>query len=150
MGIGNWLAQNWFYFLSAVGIIGGLLFTAISLRSETKTRRIANLLTLTHNQRELLEVFYQNLELSRILDASADIVSLPVNRGEKIYTSTLIQHLSSAYRAMQSDLTVKPEGLRRDVREFFELPIPKIVWNEIKKFQDGDFVQFVEDCQKEN
>src|SRR5258708_39773837 len=114
MEIWGWVTQ----ILSAVGIIGGLFFTAVSLRSEAKTRRIANLLTLTHNQRELLNVFYQNLELTRILDPSADIKSLPVNQGEEIYTSALIQHLSSAYRAMQSDLTVKPEGLRRDVGAF--------------------------------
>ena len=150
MGIGGWISQNWFDLFSAVGIISGLWFTAISLRSETKTRRIANLLTLTHNQRELLQVFYQKLELTRILDATADAASPPVNRGEKIYTSALIQHLSSAYRTMKSDLTVKPEGLRRDVREFFELPIPKAVWNEVKKFHDSDFVLFVESCLTEN
>ena len=149
MGIWGWISQNWFDLFSAVGIISGLWFTAISLRSETKTRRIANLLTLTHNQRELLQVFYKNLELTRILDASADTASPPINRGEMIYTSALIQHLSSAYRAMQSDLTVKPEGLRRDVREFFELPIPKAVWEKIKPFQDRDFVEFVEDCLTE-
>jgi hypothetical protein len=149
MEIWGWISQNWLNLFSAVGIIGGLWFTAISLRSETKTRRIANLLTLTHNQRELLQVFYQNLELTRILDASADTASLPVNLGEKIYTSALIQHLSSAYRAMQSDLTVKPEGLRRDVHEFFELPIPKAVWEKIKRFQDRDFVAFVESCSAE-
>ena len=146
MEIGGWVTQNWFTLLSAVGIIGGLWFTAVSLRSEAKTRRIANLLTLTQNQRELLKVFYHNLELTRILDPSADIKSLPVNQGEEIYTSALIQHLSSAYRAMQSDLTVKPEGLRLDVGAFFTLPIPKIVWGKIKQFQDADFVRFVEDC----
>ena len=47
MGIWGWLAENSFNLLSAVGIIGGLCFTAHSLRSETKTRRIANLLALT-------------------------------------------------------------------------------------------------------
>jgi len=150
MGIWWWISENWFDLLSVVGIIGGLWFTAISLRSETKTRRIANLLTLTQNQRELWEVFYQNVQLTRILDSSADIASTPINHGEEIYTSTLIQHLSSAYRAMESDLTIKPEGLRRDVGEFFALPIPKAVWEKIKRFQDVDFVAFVEQCLTEN
>ena len=150
MGIWGWITQHWFELLSAVGIIGGLLFTGVSLRSEAKTRRIANLLTLTQNQRALWEVFYRNLQLSRILDPAADIASLPVNHGEEIYTSALIQHLSSAYRAMQSDLTIKPEGLRLDVREFFKLPIPKAVGEKIKPFQDKDFVVFVESCLTEN
>jgi len=150
MGIWGWISQNWFSIFSTIGIIGGLWFTGISLRSEAKTRRIANLLTLTQNQRELWEVFYQNVQLTRILDPSADIASLPVNHGEEVYTSALIQHLSSAYRAMQSDLTIKPEGLRRDVHEFFQLPIPKSVWERIKPFQDKDFVVFVESCLAEN
>jgi|ERR1017187_4082021 hypothetical protein len=149
MVIGEWFLQNWFNLFSVVGVIGGLIFTAISVRSDTESRRITNLLTLTKNQRELLQVFYQKLELSRILDASADTESLPVNRGEKIYTSALIQHLASTFRAMKSDLTVKPEGLRRDVREFFALPIPKVVWQHMRNFHDSDFVIFVEKCLKE-
>jgi hypothetical protein len=146
MEIGGWISQNWFNLFSVVGVIGGLLFTAISVRSDTETRRIENLLTLTNNQRELLQVFYKNLDLSRILDASADTESVPANRGEKIYTSALIQHLATTFRAMKSDLTVKPEGLRRDVHDFFGLPIPKIVWQEVKNFHDRDFVNFVENC----
>jgi hypothetical protein len=146
MGIGGWVTQNWFNIFSAIGIIGSLWFAAISLRSEAKTRRVANLLTLTQNQRALWSVFYQGLQLSRILDASADIVSFPVNRGEEIYTGALIHHLSATFRAMQSDLTIKPEGLRLDVREFFALQNPKAVWEKIKPFQDSDFVAFVDDC----
>ena len=149
MGIGEWFLQNWFNLFSVIGVIGGLTFTAISVRSDTETRRIGNLLTLTNNQRQLLQVFYQKLELSRILDSSADTESLTVNRGEKIYTSALIQHLASTFRAMKSDLTVKPEGLRRDVREFFSLPIPKVVWEDVRNFHDSDFVIFVEKCLKE-
>jgi hypothetical protein len=41
--MGQWISENWFNLFSAVGIIGSLWFTAVSLRSDTKTRRIANL-----------------------------------------------------------------------------------------------------------
>jgi hypothetical protein len=146
MDIGVWLSEHVFDLLSAVGIIGGLVFTAVSFRSEAKTRRVANLLTLTHNHRELWKVFYRNLDFSRILDASSDIKSLPVNQGEQVYVNALIQHLSSVFRAMQTDLTIKPKGVRRDVRAFFALPIPRAVWEKLKPFQDADFVAFVEDC----
>jgi hypothetical protein len=53
MGVGEWLSHNWFDLFSSAGIIGGLWFTAVSLRSETKTRRIANLLTVTANSRRM-------------------------------------------------------------------------------------------------
>ena len=49
----QWFTENWFNLFSSLGIIGGLWFTAISLHSETKTRRIANLLTITANHREV-------------------------------------------------------------------------------------------------
>jgi hypothetical protein len=146
MGIGGWVTQNWFDLFSAVGIIGSLWFTAISLRSDAKTRRVANLLTMTQSHRELWMEFYHNPELRRVLDPAADVSSQPVTPGEREFVNLVLQHLSSVYQAMQSDLTVKPEGLRRDVHEFFELPIPKAVWEKMKPFQDRDFVAFVESC----
>jgi hypothetical protein len=149
MGLLGWVEQNWFDLLSAAGIVGGLWFTAIGLHSEAKTRRIANLITLTENHRELMAVFYQNLEPSRILDPSANVTGSPVSRGEEVYINALIQHLSSVYRAMQSDVTVKPEGLRLDVNEFFRLPIPRFVWNKNRPYQDKEFVAFVESCLNE-
>ena len=62
-----WFSENWFNLFSAVGIIGGLLFTAVSLRSETKTRRISNLLTLTQNHRELWAEMFRRPGLERVL-----------------------------------------------------------------------------------
>lgn len=146
MEIWGWVTQNWFELLSTVGIIGGLIITAVTLHSETKTRRVANLLTLTQNHRELWKVFYQNVEMTRILDPAADPKSFPVNRGEEIYVNTVIQHVAAVFRAMKTDLTIKPEGIQQDVRTFFSLPIPRLVWDKIKPLQDKDFVKFVEDC----
>ncbi len=48
---------------------------------------------------------------------------------------------------MRDELTVSPEGLRRDVSEFFSLPIPAAVWNKFKVLQNDRFVKFVEDCR---
>ncbi len=60
------------------------------------------------------------------------------------FLNLAVQHLSSAFRAMRNDLTIAPEGLRRDVAEFFALPVPKVVWEELRTLQDRDFVEFVE------
>jgi hypothetical protein len=54
MEIWGWASQNWFNLFSTVGIIGSLWFAAAALRSETKTRRIANLLTITATRNEML------------------------------------------------------------------------------------------------
>ena len=144
MWIGGWFAQNWFSLLSSVGIIGGLWFTAVSFYSEAKTRRIANLLTMTQNHRELWRDLYQNPQLARVLDSSADVQTHPVTRGEAEFVNMVIQHVSSAYQAMRNDLTIKPEGIRRDLRTFFSLPIPNAVWKELRPLQDKGFAQFVD------
>ena len=50
------------------------------------------------------------------------------------------------YRATKLGMYPHLEGLRRDVREFYSLPIPSQVWERMKSFQDRDFVSFVEDA----
>ena len=142
----EWLIENWFNALSAVGIVGSLLFTAVSLRSETKTRRIENLLTLTQNHRELWSELFHDPALSRVLDASADPTKQPIHRDQAIYVNLVIQHLASAYEAMKSGLVINPAGVRQDVGEFFSLPIPRVIWEKIKLLQNDDFVDFVENC----
>jgi hypothetical protein len=43
----------------------------------------------------------------------------------------VIQHLSSAFEAMKTGLTIKPEGWSEDVGQFFSLPIPRMIWKRI-------------------
>jgi hypothetical protein len=144
--MGAWISANWFSALSAIGIVASLVFTAVSFRSETKTRRIENLLTLTHNHRELWAELFRNPNLARVLDPVADLSKRPITRDESIYLNMVIQHLGSAYQAMKSGLVINPEGVRQDIRSFFSLPIPKAVWERIKDLQNADFVRFVESC----
>lgn len=147
MGIQEWIFQNIFNLLTAIGIIGGLWFTAVSLRSEAKTRRIANLLTIIANHREVWKGFSNDSALARVLDASADPVKQPVTEAEETFVNLVILHISSAYYAMKDELVVKLDGLRRDVAEFFSLPIPGTVWEKSKILQNDDFVAFVESCR---
>ncbi len=58
MGIEGWLAENAVNLLTAFGIIGSLWFTALSFRAETKTRRVANLINITVNHREVWKVVF--------------------------------------------------------------------------------------------
>src|SRR3954447_9301601 len=109
----HWIAYNWFNLLNSVGIIGGLLFTAFSLRSETKTRRVANLLTITRNHRELWSEFSGRPELHRILsEHPPNLKRIPCTLNEEIFVNAVILHLNSAFEALKNDLYIKPEGLR--------------------------------------
>ena len=142
----HWINDNWFNLLNAFGIIGGLLFTAHSLRSETETRRIANLLTLVQNHRELWKEFINHPELGRILDSSVNLDAHPVTTAETAFVTMMIQHLGGAFQTMQSGLLIQQEGLRQDVATFFTLPIPHAIWQETKAFQNDDFLAFVTQC----
>jgi hypothetical protein len=129
--MGQWFADNWFNLFSVLGIISGLWFTATSLRSETKTRRIANLLTVTANYREIWKEFFRNPDLARVLDGSADVATQPITPTEKLFVGLVISHVNSVFYASNDDLVVKWEGLRRDVGSFFSLPVPNAVWNSL-------------------
>lgn len=144
----NWLIEHWFEVLNAVGIVGGLVFTAVSLRSETKTRKVANLLTMTANHREVWKEFFHRPELARTIDATADVAKKSVTPQEREFVNMVILHISSMYEALKDELVIKQEGLRRDVGSFFSLPIPKAVWEKTKLFQNEDFVAFVEKCRR--
>ena len=133
--------------LNAVGVVGGLFFTASALRSEAKTRRVANLLTITKNHRNIWADFYRNPELARVLDTAADVAKKPVTREEEIFVNLVILHTNSVFYAMKDELVVKLEGLRRDVWWFFSLPIPMAVWERAKVVQNDAFVEFIEQCR---
>lgn len=140
----DWIAENWFVILSAAGIIGGLLFNAVSLRSETKTRRIANLLTVTANYREIWKECFRNPELSRVLDSSADVNKQPITSAEELFVKLIISHVNSVFYASNDELIVKWEALRSDIGSFFSLPVPNAVWRSTKRLQNQDFAAFIE------
>src|SRR5215207_2168581 len=135
-----WIAQHWTELLQNAGIIGGLLFNAVNLRLDTKARRVSNLLKITEGHRELWSKLYERPELSRVLDIDADVEQRPVSGEEELFVVLLVLHLSSAQEAIKQGMFTAPEGLRRDVRQFFSKPIPRTVWERIKVFHDADFV----------
>jgi hypothetical protein len=147
--MGQWLTENWFNLFSSAGIIGGLWFTAVSLHSETKTRRIANLLTITANYREVWKEFFRSPELARVIDPAADVSKQPVTPAEEIFVGLIISQMGSVYYATNDELLIKLEGSRRDMGLFFSLPVPKAVWNKTKLLQNQDFAAFIESSLKQ-
>jgi hypothetical protein len=130
-----------------VGIIGGLWFTAISFRSETKTRRVANLLSVTANHREIWKLFLGDKQFARVLDPRADTRNQPITPAERLFVVMMILHINTVHSATQNELVVKLEGWRRDIADFLSLPIPRDVWENIKATQNDDFAAFVEACR---
>ncbi len=143
----QWTEHNWFSLLESAGIIGGLLFTAFSLRTDAQARRIGNLIAITQHHQDIWTRLYTRPELTRVLNMAVNLESAPVTDEEELFVNLLILHLNSAYHAMKIGMFVKPEGLQRDIQTFFSLPIPRYVWERAKPLQDGDFVGYVESCR---
>jgi hypothetical protein len=155
MGIGEWTSQNFFNLFSAIGIIGSLWFASITLRKQTKAmkdeaeaRRSANLLTITANHRELWKVPPLYPALARVIEPMADVVKRPPTAAEEFFMSMAISHASSTYETLKHELLPEQEGLRRDVRSFYSLPVPNAVWQGTKLLQNQDFAAFIESSLK--
>jgi hypothetical protein len=143
MGVAAWFLNNWIDLLQTVGIVSGLVFSAYSTRKDADARKIANLIALSERHHAIWKQFYDRPELARILSASA---LAPVTPEEKRFVISIIVHLDTVHRATKAKMFVSLEGLQRDIKDFFSLPIPKNVWEEVKPVQDSAFIAFVEDA----
>lgn len=147
MGIEGWFSDNVVNLLTAIGIIGSLWFTALSFRSEAKTRQVANLINITGSHRDVWKLYFDSPDLARVFDTKADVLKHPVTQKEEILVNIVIAHINSVFYAIQNGLIIENEGLRRDVTQFLLLPIPRAIWDKIKIVQNDDFAAFIESCQ---
>jgi hypothetical protein len=146
MAFTDWMSHNWFALVQTATLAAGLFLIGIALLFEARARRVANLIRLTQQHRDLWERMYAQPELARILDPGADPADMAVTAQEETFVIFIILHLSSTYYAMRSGFFRKPHGLRKDILRFFSLPIPRAVWLKAKALQDAPFVKFVEQC----
>jgi hypothetical protein len=150
MEVFHWAAQNWFDLLQSLGIIGGLLFTCAAFKDDTKARRTANLIEITKAHREIWTELYDRPELTRVSDRAVDLEHAPMKPAEELFIGLLILHLNTSFQAMKAGVFISPDGLRKDIGQFFSAPMARIVWTKMRALQDGDFIRFVESCFKGN
>jgi hypothetical protein len=141
-----WLASDWIHVLTAIGVIAGLFYNAWTIRSETDTRRVANLLAITSNHREIWREYARRKNLHRVCKKEPNLSRKPVTAAEHEFVNSVILHLNSVYFASERQLLPTMEGIERDVRDFLGLPIPAQVWAESKIYQNRKFANFVDAC----
>jgi hypothetical protein len=144
MGAIAWISTNWFELLQSIGIVTGLFFTAYAKRMDATARRISNFLAITERHQTLWNQLHERPELGRILDENAALDRTPISLHEERFVILVIIHVDSVHRAMNVKMFPAIEGWQKDVKEFFSLPIPKMVWEKVKHLHDRDFVGFVE------
>jgi hypothetical protein len=119
-------------------------FTAISIRAETRARRVSNQIALMVNHREIWKEQASSPQLARVTDPTANLCTRPASIAEESFVIAVILQTYTAYEAMKDNLLVKQDGLHRDIKSFFSLPLPYAVWTKIRSLQNLDFILFFE------
>jgi hypothetical protein len=140
-----WLSQNWFNAAQTAAIVLSLLLTMRAVRASERSSRATNLLTVTGYHREIWKQVIEKPELESVLRAGMG-PDEQVREDERRFVLQLILHLSSVYQILRLGALDNLEGLRRDIYDFMNLPVPQAVWREFKQYQNRSFVEFVDAC----
>lgn len=99
---------------------------------------------VVEGHRQIWSQLYAWPELARVREPDVNLERHPVTSLEEVFVGQIILHLSSVFLATKGKVVKEFEGLEIDVQSFFENPIPREVWMRRKKFQDQEFVCYVE------
>lgn len=141
-----WLKDNWFIYLQSLGIAGSLIFTALSLRRDTKARTISDFLAVTELHRELWSEVHRRPDLARVLLKEADLIRQPASPAEQEFLNTVFVHFYTGWLLSRHSVMATEAALAVDVKDFFSRPLPRQVWNETKSARDPRFCAYVEGC----
>src|SRR5262245_52353527 len=105
-----------------------MLFTALSLRRESKSRCLWNLLALKQEHRELWNAIHSRPDFARVLQDDVDLVAAPITNDEEIFLRQVIVHAATAWELVRDGTPLSLEAFRADVAQFFSLPLPCFAW----------------------
>jgi hypothetical protein len=130
--------------LEIIGVISGLVFTALSFRQDARTRKVGTLLNLTSEHRSIWKELYSKPEIQRVIDPTLPKNAEPT-QGEAVFINSIIQQAHCVFRAGQLGALMSLKGIAKDIGQFFALPLPSKIWADARNFHDLDFVTFIEE-----
>ena len=139
-----WIKSNWFPVVQTVGVIGGFIFTGVTIRQEARARETQNLLAFAERHRSLWSEIAERPELHRIIATNADLAAKPVTPAEEVALNLVLVHFELGWRMARSVDRSDLKPLAKDIRKFFTLPFPHAAWNATKDCHNQRFVRFVE------
>ena len=141
----GWWGSHWHEVLEAVGIVGGLLFTGVTLRHDLQARKIAEYLTQATEHRRLWSHLHRRPGLSCVLEPNRDLNQEPLRPGERRFLELVVTHFHTGWLIAQSGHSLVPMAvLATDAGYFFALPAPAAVWSEVRPMHQPEFVAFVD------
>src|SRR5258708_34623885 len=101
----GWMAGNWLPFLQGIGIVGGLLFTAVSFRHNTRVHRAQTLINITQQHRAIWLKAFDVPRLRRVLSVTP-IQGRAISFEERLFVNLIVLHLSSALFAVRDGSSI--------------------------------------------
>lgn len=142
---GIWWWRHWHEVLEAVGIVGGLIFTGVTLRHDLQARKIAEYLTQATQHRRLWGQLHRRPGLRRLLEPDRDVAEEPLSVEERRYLELVVTHFHTGWLISGAGHSLVPLNvLAADAGHFFRLPAPAAVWAEVRRVYQEEFVGFVD------
>ena len=130
--------------LEPIGIISGLFFSGIALRSDHRARRIENHIKITEGYREIWSMVVDEPALERVRFKDVNLALAPILPAEDRLVRFVFQNMMLAFEARKAGQLGNIGDFEKDVADFLTRTIPQAVWKDIARFQPDDFRKFVE------
>lgn len=141
----SWLSSNLLDLTQTVAVIIGFGAGLFNLRELRREQRIENSIKITEAHRELWRQAIESPALTRLTQTEVDLSVNPVTSAEILFVRFVALHYNTVVEAVTSQrLTIRP-GLRKEVGEFFCLPVPRAAWAHVKASQSEAVCEFIED-----
>jgi hypothetical protein len=140
---GGFLEANWFNIVQTISIVLGLVFAGLSLRKDNRGRRLANLLSLKAEHRELWNVIHDKPEFARILKSEVDLATEAMTPQEEIFLRQMIVHFAVSWELLRDGTPFDIGAFRRDAGHIFSLPLPNLAWQRALAAQNPEFARFI-------
>lgn len=144
----RWFFDHAVQLIEGGGIMLGLLFNGLALRADVRSRQADILMKLTENHRDLWIYRDEHPELKRLFHLKVDLKADPVTPPEARFIQYFINHVFITFRTGKLGLYHSPEQLESDLRDFFSFPIPRAAWEKLRRYQDRDFVEFIDEITR--
>jgi hypothetical protein len=140
----SWVDGNWFNVIQTVGIIGSLWLATGAANRDARAKEIENLLSLSEHHRELWQAIPQRKDLERVLQTDANVRLAPPTVAESEFLNLVIVHFQTGWWIARAGGMTTLKEMKVDVRGFFSLPLPRVVWEKTKALRNQRFVSFVQ------
>lgn len=126
-------------------VVIGASLTIIQITRNVTANRIANLLAVTKNHREIWSMLMDRDELHEIMMTSSKIRKAnELSTEQRLFLNFLLLHMAAAFASTRSGLLTRNKSVSTDVGELMSLPAPFAFWSEQKRFHHKPFARFVD------